>query len=258
MECFKTIKQKKFLWIFVLVASLLCIAVCFTYLIPFLFQSKDMSDLRSDASKEPSSSQETVKPVVETPVDFKELKSVNPEIYAWINIPGTNIDYPILQSETDDDFYLTHNVNKKRAAYGSIYTEDYNTKDFGDFNTVIYGHNMRNGTMFASLKKYRDQTFFNDNQYINIYMPERILKYRIFAAYVWDDRHILRSLDFNLEDIRKAYIDMIFSIRNINAHIRNDVSVTESDNIITLSTCTNVDTERYLVQGVLIDDTDRQ
>ena len=117
---------------------------------------------------------------------------------------------------------------------------------------------MKNGSMFGTLKKYRDKTFFEQNQYINVYMPGRIMKYQIFAAYVWDNRHILLSLDFTNEDIREAYINMIFSTRKMNANIDRDLPVTKDDRIITLSTCTGNDEERYLVQGVLIYDSREQ
>ena len=117
---------------------------------------------------------------------------------------------------------------------------------------------MKNGTMFGTLKKYRDKTFFEQNQYINVYMPGRIIKYQIFAAYVWDNRHILLSFNFDNESIRTAYLDMIFSMRKMNANINRDLQVTKDDRIITLSTCTGNDEERYLVQGVLVYDSREQ
>lgn len=219
--------------------------------------SDKTDDLRSQVSVSGGSASSTAN-YVEPPVDFVELKKKNPDIYAWINVPGTSVDYPVLRREGDNSYYLNHTVDKKSSVYGSIYTEDYNDKDFADFNTVVYGHNMKNGSMFGTLRKYRDKTFFEQNQYINVYMPGRIMKYQIFAAYVWDNRHILLSLDFTNEDIREAYINMIFSTRKMNANIDRDLSVTKDDRIITLSTCTGNDEERYLVQGVLIYDSREQ
>ena len=88
-------------------------------------------------------------------IDFAAAQAVNPDVYAWIWIPGTNIDYPILQSETEDDaYYLNHTIEKKEGLPGTIYTEKYNGKDFSSPVTVIYGHNMKNGSMFADLHKY--------------------------------------------------------------------------------------------------------
>lgn len=237
--------------------SLICFIGCVAFFIVSKLQSNEIEDLKSQVSvvtDELSSGSDYVEP----PVNFVELKKKNPDIYAWINIPGTVVDYPILRRDGDNGYYLNHTVEGKTSIYGGIYTEDYNDKDFADFNTVVYGHNMKNGTMFGSLKKYRDKAFFEENRYINIYMPGRIMKYQIFAAYVWDDRHILLSLDFSKEDIRSSYLDMIFSTRKMNANINQELTVTEEDRIITLSTCTSNKEERFLVQGVLIYDSREQ
>ena len=196
---------------------------------------------------------DTVK-VVETPVDFEKYKALNDEIYAWISIPNANVNYPILQSEAERSYYLTHNVDKKKSAYGAIYTQNYNSKDFSDYNTIIYGHNMRNGTMFGSLKRFRDKTFFDANQYIEIYMPGVILKYRIFAAYTFDERHLLMSFNFADEYDRQLYLETIYGFKSLSNHFRDDMTVTTDDKIITLSTCTNKDDQRFLVQGVLVYD----
>ncbi|MGN0492643.1 MAG: class B sortase [Acutalibacteraceae bacterium] len=241
----------------VLVISLICFIGCVAFFILSRMQSNEIDDLRSQASVD-TDDVSSGSNYVEPPVNFVELKKKNPDIYAWINIPGTVVDYPILRRDGDNGYYLNHTAEGKTSIYGSIYTEDYNDKDFADFNTVIYGHNMKNGTMFGSLKKYRDKAFFEQNCYINIYMPGRIMKYQIFAAYVWDDRHILLSLDFSKEDIRSAYLDMIFSTRKMNANINQELTVTEEDRIITLSTCTSNKEERFLVQGVLIYDSREQ
>lgn len=131
---------------------------------------------------------------LEIPVDFAALQEQNPDVYAWIRIPGTNVDYPILQSADDNGYYLTHTIDHEKKTEGAIYTEDYNSKDFEDPNTVIYGHNMKNGSMFRTLHNYEDRSFFDENREVWIYLPDRILEYRIFAAYVYDNRHLLLKL----------------------------------------------------------------
>lgn len=93
-------------------------------------------------------------------IDFAAAQATNPDVYAWIWIPGTNIDYPILQSETEDDaYYLNHTIEKKEGLPGTIYTEKYNGKEFSSPVTVVYGHNMKNGSMFADLHKFEDRAF---------------------------------------------------------------------------------------------------
>ncbi len=253
-------KKHKKIWIILLILALLCFAVCSLYFIWMRMERKKTKDFNSNVSVNSQENTSSEYKVVETPVDFDKLKNENSDIYAWIRIPYANetdkyiADYPILRNVENDRFYLTHSVESKKSVYGAIYTHNYNSMQFTDFNTVIYGHNMRNGTMFGSLKKFRDNAFFEQNRYIYIYMPGRILKYEIFAAYVYDDRHILLSFDFSLPEVRTEYLDSVFSTRKMSSNLKRDISVTESDKIITLSTCTNNDAERYLVQGVLIYD----
>ena len=202
---------------------------------------------------EPSVSSEVELP--DNPIDFKKLKKKNSDIYAWIKIPGTSVDYAVLQSYADDDnFYLNHDEDKNWSAYGSIYTQRANSTDFSDRNTVIYGHNMLNGSMFASLHKFREKEFFDENKYIYIYTPNHILKYKIFAAYKYDDRHILNSFDFDDDKVWREYLDFVENPKSVIKNTR-DVELKLTDKIITLSTCIgNEDTARYLVQGVLIKD----
>ena len=206
-----------------------------------------------DTGQEPAETETEDGEPVEIPIDFEALWEINPEAYAWITIPGTEIDYPILQSETDNTYYLTHNIEGGESPEGAIFTEDYNSKNFEDPNTVIYGHNMRNGSMFQGLHEYMDRAFFDENREVLIYLPDKILHYEIFAAYLYDDRHLLESFDFEDEDVFGAYLNRIFSIRDMNSFIDTDMEVTAEDKIITLSTCySNESNQRYLVQAVLV------
>lgn len=187
-------------------------------------------------------------------IDFDYLKTLNEDIYAWITVPGTVIDYPILQHPTDDAYYLNHNLDGSYGYPGCIYTESLNTKDFQDPNTVIYGHNMKAGTMFAELHKFEDGDFFDTHDEVIIYLPEKTLHYQIFAAHVYDDRHLLYSFDFQDREIYGAYLQSIYDIRDMRANIRKEPEVTEEDKIITLVTCMPSEADadkRLLVQAVL-------
>ena len=188
------------------------------------------------------------------PVKFEELQAVNPDIYAWITVPGTVIDYPILQHASDNTYYLMHNIDGSYGYPGCVYTENMNSKDFTDNNTVIYGHNMKNGSMFAQLHKFEDPDFFNENREVLIYLPDEVLHYTIFAAQVYDDRHLLYSFDFTDPEVYQKYLDSIFSTRDMSANIDKDVTVTADDQIITLVTCIGSQpNNRLLVQAVLTD-----
>lgn len=188
------------------------------------------------------------------PVKFEELQAVNPDIYAWITVPGTVIDYPILQHASDNTYYLMHNIDGSYGYPGCIYTENLNSKDFTDNNTVIYGHNMKNGSMFAQLHKFEDPDFFDANREVLIYLPDEVLHYTIFAAHIYDDRHLLYSFDFTDPEVYQKYLDSIFSTRDMSANIDKDITVTTDDQIITLVTCIGSQpNNRLLVQAVLTD-----
>ena len=192
-------------------------------------------------------------PKVEIPIDFAALQQQNPDVYAWIQVPGTEVDYPILQSSNDNTYYLNHTIDGEEKKEGAIFTENYNTKTFEDPNTVIYGHDMKNGSMFQSIHKYMDRSFFDNNRDIVIYMSNQILHYKIFAAYLTDNRHLLMNYNFWSKDEYQQYLNSIFSMRDINAFIDTSTEVTTEDKIITLSTCyAGISTQRYLVQAVLV------
>ena len=256
--------KKKILWIIILIVALACFLSCTGYFLLDYINYKSITNI--PGAQGTTSNVSTTKKEVNVPVDFNKLKKVNDDIYAWIRIPYADkedeyiVDYPILQSKEDEDrsYYLTHDVNRKNSSYGSIYTQDYNSKDFNDFNTLIYGHNMKNGTMFGKLDEYTNREFFDKNREIEIYMPGRILKYKIFAAYVFDNRHIMLSFDFEDKTEREIYLDTVFSKRSLYNYFADDITVDTEDKIITLSTCTKYDnkSERYLVQGVLVYDSD--
>ncbi len=194
--------------------------------------------------------------LVENPINFNELEEQNSDIYAWITVPNTNINYPIVQSFAEDDYYyIDRNIDKKKSAAGSIFTQKLNKKDFTDPNTVIYGHNMRNGSMFRHLHKFKKENFFEENEFFYIYIRGHILTYRIFSAYEYDDRHILNSFDFSDKDVYQRYLEYIVNPNSIYKNTR-EVELTTADRIVTLSTClaNNKPHNRYLVQGVLIKD----
>ncbi|MDR2042760.1 MAG: class B sortase [Clostridium sp.] len=186
-------------------------------------------------------------------INFAAVQKENADIYAWIYIPDTNVDYPVLQHPTDDSYYLNYNLDGTKGYPGCIYTERVNAKDFMDFNTLIYGHNMKNGSMFHDLHQYADLSFLEEHPYVYLYLPDKTLKYQVFAAYRYDDRHIMYSFDFASEAVRNGYLEGIFNIRELNSAIRKDVTVTADDHVITLSTCVTGTDYRFLVQAVLMD-----
>ena len=193
---------------------------------------------------------------LDNPIDFATLQGINSELYAWIRIEDTNIDYPIAQREGDHEFYLHHDMYGTERYAGSIYTEDYNSKDFLNPVTVIYGHNMKNGSMFHDLRKYEDKTFFKEHPYVYIYTPDAVRKYEVFAAYTYDDRHLLTTYNFSDNAVYTQYLEDVQRGMTMSANLRDDIWVSGEDRIITLSTCVGSgDTgQRFLVQAVLIEE----
>ncbi len=185
------------------------------------------------------------------PVDFVALQTKNPDIYGWIRIPGTQVDYPVVQSGTDDGYYLNHTVEGAEGLPGSIYTENLNRKDFTDGLTVIYGHNMRDGSMFGGLDAYTDKAYMKEHSQLIIYTPEHQYTYRVFAAVTYDNRHILHSYDCNDKIQIQSFLD---SQDRLSGCRNEEVQVTGEDRIIILSTCNGNNDQRFLVEAVLTDE----
>ena len=183
--------------------------------------------------------------------DIAALQQINPEAYAWLEITGTDISFPMLQSAEDETFYLTHNIYGEEDDNGSIYTEYYNNTDLADPNTVIYGRNR--DEMFGKLHQFQDRDFFDTHREIKIYTAGKTLTYKIFAAYTYDDRHLIATYDFWDQLVFSNYLEDVFAIRAMDAFIDDSVEVTSENKIITLSTgVTGQDDKRYLVQAVLV------
>lgn len=206
----------------------------------------------------PSTVSQTVEQKVENPIDFESLQAQNDEIYAWIQVDGTDVDYPIVQNATDDEFYLKHRAqDKKWSASGAIYTELVNNKNFRDPVTLIYGHNGYTESMFTTLHRFSDEEFFNSNPYFYIYTPDRKLTYQIVSAFKYDDRHIMNSFNFSdlaeLEEFQAYIQNPVSALKNVRTDL--DKPINSSSKIVILSTCiTNQKSSRYLICGVLTND----
>ena len=184
--------------------------------------------------------------------DFDGLKNLCPDIYAWIIVPGTCVNYPVLQSE-EDNFYLRKGMDGNEAVYGCIYSNaSANTKDFTDFNTILYGHNREDNVMFASLHRFDDGDFFEKNDRIFVYTADRVLEYRIYACVKHNDYYLPYLYSFTTNPGKMQYISMLQNpMESPVNHLREDMTVGVDDRLITLSTCMDVNVNRFLVVGVL-------
>ena len=180
-------------------------------------------------------------------VDLAQLRQVNPDVLGWISIPGTQLDYPILRGE-DNQYYLNHTWQGKRNAAGSVFLECQSSPDLSDFNTIFYGHNMKNGSMFGSLRQYRTQSHYQEHPYIYIVDDSGVRRYEIFAAFEAEVVGDTYRLDLNTPEKQQAFLD--YSVRR--CVLQTGLVPTVEDSIITLSTCTgNGYDHRWVVQGVL-------
>ena len=190
-------------------------------------------------------------------VDFKALQKQNPDIYAWITVPGTAVNYPIVQSPTDDFYYLRRNIDGQSSTGGSLYTEMANKKDFSDPVTVIYGHNLTDGSMFSSLHNFENKDFFDSHEYFYVYTPEKNYRLRIDSAYIWNNRHILNSYNFKDPAVVQDYFKQVLHPDSISYLVREGVSLSSSDRIVQLSTCVDsiaTSTQRYIVTGQIVEE----
>ena len=195
--------------------------------------------------------------VPEGSLDFDALWQVNPDIHAWIEIKDTKIDYPVLQSPDNDRKYLSTAYNGTWYIGGSIFTEStYNSRDFNDPVTLIYGHTMRSGTMFGQLQKnYSDPTLFEQHSDIVIYLPDEVRHYKVFAAVPYGKEHLLDTYDFSNGYWYNRFFNEVKRIREIGANFDKESFPSVGDRVIILSVCLNSDTtRRYLVMAVFEED----
>jgi len=191
------------------------------------------------------------------PINFESLRETNEDIYAWLYIPGTEINYPILQSDaSDDDFYLDHNVYGKKDANGSIFSESlYNDTDFGDFATILYGHRMRSGKMFGKLQKlYSGESNVKQHRKIVVYTSEKELHYQVFAAMSFSSYHILNYYnEFATQEDVDKFVEDLNGHHSMSSYFEEGTDLTLDDRILILSTClTNNREQRFIVLAKLV------
>lgn len=183
-------------------------------------------------------------------VDFEKLRSINQDVIGWIYVEALEgINYPIVQGE-DNEFYLHKTYEKNYNFAGTIFVDYENSSDFSDCNTLIYGHNMKNGSMFGNLKKFtEDQSVYDKSRYFWILTPEKNCRYEIASAYttgVDSDTYTLfkgpgEEFEQYLKNIR-GYSEIKTEAEELNI----------KDKIVTLSTCTGNESTRFVVQGRLV------
>lgn len=164
-------------------------------------------------------------------IDFDALRAVNEDICGWLLLPDTVISYPVVYG-SNNSYYLNHTATLERHKNGALFFDARNSA--GDKNFIIYGHHMKNGSMFGSLVEYKDQAYYDAHPWLTLYTPDAIYRLDIFSAYVTSDDGDYVRRSWKTEDAYASFLQKITE----KSLVQTDVSVTGQDSIITLSTCT--------------------
>ena len=176
-------------------------------------------------------------------VDFNALLAQNSQVVGWIYSPNTVISYPVLKGG-DNDYYLHHTLNGTENASGSIFMDAVCEGDLSDDNTILYGHHMNNGSMFASIANYKQEGYLAEHPVLYYYTPNQNYMLEVFACFVTGGDSDVYAFNFGSRDEFQGFIDRMRSRSNFDA----DVEVNSSDHIMTLSTCSyEYDDARYVV-----------
>lgn len=243
-------KNRKYIGIIITLVSFIVLFGCVAYFLE-LRQDKDRQVSISDSVEIKEEPKEGTRQI-----DFDKLLAENEDTIGWVEVPGTEVDYPVVICG-EDLIYMDHDFYGEWADHGTIFVDDFNGADFSQLHTVLYGHNMRDGSMFGSLHEYQDEAFFEKNRDVYIYTPDGKRKtYRIFAAYERDDAYLLKTYDYDALSGHEKYLSGITSdvvgVSNIDEEALKEIG--SEDPIITLYTCTGVDEWRYIVQAVYVEE----
>ena len=178
---------------------------------------------------------------------YNKLIADNEDYRCWLKMDNTKIDYPVVQSN-DNSYYLDRDFNKNYLAAGSIFMDFRNDFD-SDKSVVIYGHNMRNNTMFGELDNFKRESFFKDNNKFKIEYKDKTYTYEVFSVYIGDASENFVEVSFDSDE---EYIDYLNRIKS-KSLFKSDIEVSNKDKIVTLYTCSyEFDGARTVVNGKLI------
>ena len=193
-----------------------------------------------DSEKNPAEKKDN-DPYLNTVPDIASLKMQNKDCYGWITIPDTPVNYPVVKCpEEDNEYYLMRNFDGSSGYPGTIFTEHKSGTSFSAFNTILYGHNMRNGTMFACIRQYRNRDYADKHEYVYVYTDRKAMKFKVTRACVIDDRHMSNTYGgYETDDNRTDFLQYIDETTVMKTDEENkDLSI--HGPYITLSTCDGI------------------
>jgi sortase B len=175
-----------------------------------------------------------------------EYEAINSDVIGWLSVPNTNIDYPVVRCD-NNEYYLRNSVEKKTSKSGAIFMDYRNADEYQQRQLIIYGHNMRNGTMFHDLKNYKLEDFFKSNKTITLTLNGKQVKYEVYAAFIAevDKVYFIRTQFGGAEDFAQ-YMNQLAAL----SKFKTDVTIKPDDQVLTLATCSyEYDNSRFVVQA---------
>lgn len=202
----------------------------------------------TEPESEPETESEAEMPYV-SPIDFETLRRQNPDTIGWLRIPGTKIDYPIVQDENNET-YLKTDFNGQASVYGAIYLDADSEPDFSGWNNPIYGHHMKDGSMFKDVVKYKEKDYFKAHQYFEIYTPERTIHLKAVSCYFSDSNGIVRKTKFKSQEAFDAWVK-----ERLEPCAFAELPDVPVDSMFVLVTCSyEIDDARTLLYAVEVDE----
>lgn len=181
-------------------------------------------------------------------VNLEALREINEDVVGWIEIPGTELSYPLVQGR-DNQYYLSHNWKKENSGGGSVFLEATNSRDLSDYHTIVYAHRMRNDSMFGTLKYYKDADFWREHPSVFIATADGVRQYDIFSAREAGVKGIVYRLDIRESGLEEEFLRDCMEGSVIDTGITPETG----EQILTLSTCTgNGHSTRWVVQAVRV------
>lgn len=251
------IKKGNLLIGFIQVISIIIIIISLYYIYLWYIDNKKTENILNEIYENANVSSDNIsvdndlKIEVEN-IDFNKLINKNPDTIGWIKVLGTDINYPVVQTN-NNDFYLTHSFDKSYNKAGWIFA-DYINKNLKnnelDKNTIIYGHNRQNNSMFGTLSNvFKEEWLGNkENHYINFSTLNNNMVWEVFSTYTIEKEEYYIQSNFSSDE---EYINFLNTIKNRSTY-KYDVNISKEDKILTLSTCTNVGEGRTVLHAKLI------
>ena len=247
----KKIKKSDIVLLILLLVFLILFIVSLTKIIIYLNNAKKDAKAFESISEDVKVIEESSEEGTETEykIDFKSLKEKNPDTVGYLKVNGTDISQVVVKG-TNNDYYLWHNFEKQTNSAGWIFADYHNKFDGTDKNIIIYGHNMRNGTMFASLKNVLKKEWYEnkDNRFITFITEEGEYTYEIFSVYEIEAEDYYMKTQFSDGDFYK-YLNTMEK----RSKYKFDVELTDEDQVLTLSTCGQSNLNRVILHAKRID-----